>query len=342
MWQTMAQFQTWFGNAPYLAYGIQLLPLTPIAENRDGLKWARSMYTDFASSCESEKDCMDSGWRILQLAMEATVGHKQLAFNKSLQVDASVFEDPGGNGHSLSNTLWYIATRPKLNDPLPLKKVEDKVESSEEDTKKRSSLNHCSRPSTCTDYVLDTIADIYTCRQRMEWLVKNGKSPLEACILIAAHEYPVECGACNPLATGDEAPLPHCPPCSHDVCESEMNRCPQYEKTYVCTAGANRGGCSRAPWDTNDYTCSACCELTHCQKASQTVMHTDTTILDEETCPLCTREFCQKTKVLCPLDGSAPFFCMNGPSRGGCSPNPWVLGNGDCEQCCTVTSQLCG
>ena len=39
MWDMMAQFQTWFGNAPYLAYGIQLLPLTPVSERRDNEQW---------------------------------------------------------------------------------------------------------------------------------------------------------------------------------------------------------------------------------------------------------------------------------------------------------------
>jgi endo-1,3(4)-beta-glucanase len=31
LWSTMAQFQTWFGNAPYLPIGIQLIPITPVA-----------------------------------------------------------------------------------------------------------------------------------------------------------------------------------------------------------------------------------------------------------------------------------------------------------------------
>merc|ERR1719284_611640 len=32
LWETMVEFTTFFGNAPYLIYGIQLLPLTPISE----------------------------------------------------------------------------------------------------------------------------------------------------------------------------------------------------------------------------------------------------------------------------------------------------------------------
>jgi endoglucanase Acf2 len=40
----MAQFGTWFGAAPYLPYGIQLLPLTPISEDRDGLDWVNEVH----------------------------------------------------------------------------------------------------------------------------------------------------------------------------------------------------------------------------------------------------------------------------------------------------------
>ena len=47
LWSMMAQFQTWFGSDPFLAYGIQLMPLTPIAEARDEVKWAAEMFPMF-------------------------------------------------------------------------------------------------------------------------------------------------------------------------------------------------------------------------------------------------------------------------------------------------------
>lgn len=62
MWQTMCQFQTWFGNAPFLAYGIQLMPLTSIAERRDTVEWLDQMYFQYAASCESDHMCEDQGW----------------------------------------------------------------------------------------------------------------------------------------------------------------------------------------------------------------------------------------------------------------------------------------
>ncbi len=37
------------------------------------------------------------------------------------QLPESVFESAGGSGHSLSNTLWYIYTRPSPNVPYDLK-----------------------------------------------------------------------------------------------------------------------------------------------------------------------------------------------------------------------------
>ena len=65
LWTIMAQFQTWFGNAPYLAYGIQLLPLTPIAEERDNVEWAKQLYTSYSESCQSTPDCDENGWYVI-------------------------------------------------------------------------------------------------------------------------------------------------------------------------------------------------------------------------------------------------------------------------------------
>ncbi len=61
----MAQFQTWFGNAPHLAYGIQLLPLTPVSERRDALDWITQLYPSFAESCSNAPECKDQGWCVI-------------------------------------------------------------------------------------------------------------------------------------------------------------------------------------------------------------------------------------------------------------------------------------
>jgi len=115
----MAQFQTWFGAAPYLAIGIQLMPLTPVSESRDDIDWAKQLYPSFAESCHTATDCDEEGWGVLLYAILAEVGHpeKAIAYAESLSLD--VFETAGGNGHSLTNTIWYYSTRPKT-EPLEL------------------------------------------------------------------------------------------------------------------------------------------------------------------------------------------------------------------------------
>ena len=115
LWETFVQFTTWFGNAPYLIYGIQLLPLTPISESRDGLKWAEEIYAPLAESCDGA--CVSEGWSIQVNAILATIGRVQEAVEGTLKVPSTAYEHAGGNGHSKSNTLWYISTRPNINTP---------------------------------------------------------------------------------------------------------------------------------------------------------------------------------------------------------------------------------
>ena len=112
LWSTMAQFQTWFGSDAFLAYGIQLMPLTVASETRDEIEWAREMYPSFNASCSTSPTCEEQGWSILQYAVLATIGDKRAALEGTLAVPPSAFTSAGGNGHSLSNSIWYIATRP--------------------------------------------------------------------------------------------------------------------------------------------------------------------------------------------------------------------------------------
>ena len=120
LWTNMAQFQTWFGNHPYLAIGIQLLPLTAVSEERDSQEWVMQMYQEFADSCDSQSGaCEAQGWSVLVMAMLATVGHRDEAMEQALSLNSTeVFNSAGGNGHSLTNTLWYLSTRPYVEHPL--------------------------------------------------------------------------------------------------------------------------------------------------------------------------------------------------------------------------------
>lgn len=110
LWSTLAQMQTWFGGSPYLCYGIQLIPLTPAWQSRDTLSWVEDMLPVLKQSCDSTGACAVDGWSIVVYAHMATVGDWQGAWNGVKSLPDSAFESSGGNGHSRSNTLWYIAT----------------------------------------------------------------------------------------------------------------------------------------------------------------------------------------------------------------------------------------
>jgi len=112
LWNMMAEFQTWFGSAPHLAYGIQLLPLTAISERRDDIDWSKELYPSFAESCRTAKNCDEEGWGILQHAVLATVGHIDKAIDYAEGLPTEAFTSAGGNGHSRTNSIWYYATRP--------------------------------------------------------------------------------------------------------------------------------------------------------------------------------------------------------------------------------------
>ena len=139
IWETFAQFTTWFGNAPYLIYGIQLLPITPIAEARDDIEWANEIYGPLSQSCNGL--CVSEGWSIQVNAILATIGRVQEAVEGILSVPSSAYEYAGGNGHSKSNALWYISTRPGIGIPSfenegdDLIKIDDEtIEIEEEDS----------------------------------------------------------------------------------------------------------------------------------------------------------------------------------------------------------------
>eukprot|EP01038_Epipyxis_sp_PR26KG_P009986 gene9986-13436_t len=114
IWSMLAQEQTWFGNEPWKSYGIQLLPLTVASEQRDSVGWVKEMLPIFDESCKGSPGCEADGWSILVYTCMATIGQWQQAWELTNRLNASVYEQAGGNGHSRTNTLWYIATRPEI------------------------------------------------------------------------------------------------------------------------------------------------------------------------------------------------------------------------------------
>jgi hypothetical protein len=193
------------------------------------------------------------------------------------------FTNAGGDGHSRTNTLWYVATRPAVENPVPMDKSDFRGDL-EEKPAPVFVLTDCHTPSTCTDDVLDRKAGEYTCRERMTWEINaQGKSEWEACTTVGGWEYPAICGLCAPGSHSEkaknyedekkkdiEAPSLECPACTIEQCESDLNRCPVYDRTFVCTKGLSVGSCNGAPWTMGGEQCEAGCELTHCQKLKDT------------------------------------------------------------------------
>jgi hypothetical protein len=88
-----------------------LLPLTVASELRDDPKWVAEMLPVFKASCDSNPICESEGWSILIYTCQATLGQWKEAWTNMNAINDTVFDHAGGNGHSRSNTLWYIATR---------------------------------------------------------------------------------------------------------------------------------------------------------------------------------------------------------------------------------------
>lgn len=113
LYETMASFQTWFSPYAVVSYGIQLLPFTPVGELRDDPEWASILYPEYEESCKEAGDfCVKNGWDIIQAGLCATAGNFEEAMDQVLALSDTAFDSEGGEGNSLSNTIWYISTRP--------------------------------------------------------------------------------------------------------------------------------------------------------------------------------------------------------------------------------------
>ena len=367
LWQTMAQFGTWFGAAPYLPIGIQLLPLTPISEDRDDIEWMNSIYGPLTYSCATNFDCTESGWSILQIATLATVGYAPEAALKLKELPDEAFENAGGNGQSRANTIWFIATRLAIENPIPIVNY-DKRGKEEIKPKVLYELKDCYQPNTCTEDVLNRYAGLYTCKDRISWLIHSqGLPQWQACWRVAGLEFVDVCGPCNPdvieSITSKEqnetkynstieteeyqssAHNPahsnlHCPPCTQTECSSDLNRCPVSARTFVCTQGTSKGGCSGdyKIWKKEDQ-CERCCEMTKCfgLKDHEAQKFTkDGNALTKSSCPPCPPEICFGELDQCPIH-TAPYLCTGGLNKGGCASAPWNLSNGlECTECCEL------
>jgi len=216
LWSSKLFFGTWFSSSPYCIYGIQLMPITPISEERDDVNWLRRAYHPYAASCDGR--CVSDGWSIQILAMLATLGHKEKALSHAQDLGDSSFEVAGGSGHSLSNTIWYISTRRQPDEPLVLDQTYEWEAGPWNVT--------CFKPETCTDSVLDAMAGDYSCRSRIEYVVNSmGKTEYEACYQVGVTEFPNICGGCSPASEDDSKETTTAPStfkCSQSNCTSSV------------------------------------------------------------------------------------------------------------------------
>lgn len=64
-------------------------------------------------------DCKNSGWAVLVYTCLSYSGqHWKEAWAGIDRLDEEAFLDAGGNGHSVTNSLWYISTRPDTGNTL--------------------------------------------------------------------------------------------------------------------------------------------------------------------------------------------------------------------------------
>ncbi len=216
-----------------------------------------------------------TGWGILQNAILATSGHIDLAIRYAENLPKEVFETAGGNGHSLTNTIWYYATRPET-EKLVLPTIRSPTPSPLRDKPGlvKEEFKNCGCPESCTTEVLDYLAAGYSCGDRIKWLMKNeDKSEHDACSRVAGVEYTDICAGCDPNSCRSPIVSPVdneseiCPPCSKEECNDKgLNRCPVLEAPFLCTDGTNVGGCSTVPWvlkTSGGSNCNTCCRLSY-------------------------------------------------------------------------------
>ena len=57
----------------------------------------------------------------------------------------------------------------------------------------------------------------------------------------------------------------------------------------------------------------------------------------DEVCPPCTSDVCDGDINHCPRSLLAPYLCVSGADKGGCSQIPWS--EDSCKDCCRVTNE---
>eukprot|EP00928_Gymnodinium_smaydae_P024376 TRINITY_DN19738_c0_g3_i1.p1 TRINITY_DN19738_c0_g3~~TRINITY_DN19738_c0_g3_i1.p1 ORF type:complete len:967 (-),score=86.42 TRINITY_DN19738_c0_g3_i1:174-3005(-) len=116
LWQNLAQYGTWFGGEPYMIQGIQMLPFIPPSELYLQSAWVKRSIEAGAQSCALKSGCVSDGWSSLFTCLRAVVDPYE-AWQEALKLPKAAFNGPAGNGISRTSVLFWIATRPQLQQP---------------------------------------------------------------------------------------------------------------------------------------------------------------------------------------------------------------------------------
>jgi endo-1,3(4)-beta-glucanase len=106
----IVEFQTYFGSNGFFVHGIQLLPVTPVVHLMFHPFWVQWGFPRFQEYCIGDPFCTESGFVTFMIAEQAMID-KDGAWSAALKLPDRVFslECAGGNGNSLTNTLYFIS-----------------------------------------------------------------------------------------------------------------------------------------------------------------------------------------------------------------------------------------
>lgn len=115
MWEHVALHQTWFGGSGWAVEGIQMLPVVPVLEDFLKKEWVQNHFLEYKVSCDSDPSCSKLGWSWLVCIQQAVLSVKD-AFECLHRLDDSAFSlrSPAASGNSLTNSLYWFATRSDL------------------------------------------------------------------------------------------------------------------------------------------------------------------------------------------------------------------------------------
>ncbi|PVV04751.1 hypothetical protein BB560_000733 [Smittium megazygosporum] len=100
LWETSAQYTTWFGNNAEYIYGIQMLPFTPITFALLDKSWLTSAWPTIKARSINNNPSMEESWKGFMLMAGSIV-------DKNGNYPAIKALNNFDNGNSKTNTLWW-------------------------------------------------------------------------------------------------------------------------------------------------------------------------------------------------------------------------------------------